>query len=180
MSDEEKHHSSRSRKVEGRTELDLVKDEVKEAKRLLEEAHVEVQTAKKKVPEASVPCGQEDKSHVEKWCAAILKLQGSKDIKVQCVDFCGAMTSKVHAVLQHALFDLRGGTFRQHPRVLVATVVTKRSHTSACTYSMLPCSRFLEVHTHCSECWPSRRVRRFSGFLTKSNDSRVCLSWVAL
>ena len=32
------------------------------------------------------------------------------------------MTSKVHAVLQHAPFDLRGGTFRQHPSVLLATV----------------------------------------------------------
>ena len=61
----------------------------------------------------------------ERWYEAILeedKLQGSKDITVQCVDFCEAMTSKVHAVLQHAPFDLRGGTFRQHPRVLVATV----------------------------------------------------------
>ena len=38
------------------------------------------------------------------------------------VDFCEAMTSKVHAVLQHASFDLRRRTFRQHPRVLVATV----------------------------------------------------------
>ena len=32
------------------------------------------------------------------------KIQGSKDITVQCVDFCEAMTSKVHAVLQHARF----------------------------------------------------------------------------
>ena len=61
----------------------------------------------------------------ERWYEAILeeeKLQGNKDITVQCVDFCEAMTSKVHAVLRHAPFDLRGGTFRQHPRVLVATV----------------------------------------------------------
>ena len=50
------------------------------------------------------------------------KLQGSKDITVQCVDFCEAMTSNVHAVLQRAPFDLRGGTLRQHPPVLVATV----------------------------------------------------------
>ena len=50
------------------------------------------------------------------------KLQGSKDITIQCVDFCEAMTSKVHAVLQHASVNLRGGTFRQHPRVPVATV----------------------------------------------------------
>ena len=57
----------------------------------------------------------------ERWYEAILKkekLQGSKDITVQCVDFCEAMTSKVHAVLQHAPFDLRGGTFRQHPRTV--------------------------------------------------------------
>ena len=36
VTDEEKHHSNRT--VEGRTELDLVQDEVEEAKRLLEEA----------------------------------------------------------------------------------------------------------------------------------------------
>ena len=41
---------------------------------------------------------------------------------MQCVDFCGVTTSDVHAVLQHAPSDLRGGTFLQHPRVLVATV----------------------------------------------------------
>ena len=40
VNDEEKRHSSRM--VEGRTELDLVQDEVDEAKRLLEEANVEV------------------------------------------------------------------------------------------------------------------------------------------
>ena len=50
------------------------------------------------------------------------KLQSNKDITVQCIDFCEATTSKVHAVLQHAPSDLRGGTFLQHPRVLVATV----------------------------------------------------------
>ena len=58
----------------------------------------------------------------ERWCEAILeeeKLQGSKDITVQCIDFCEATTSKVHAVLQHATSDLRGRTFLQHPRVLV-------------------------------------------------------------
>ena len=50
------------------------------------------------------------------------KLQSNKDITVQCIDFCEATTSKVHTVLQHAPSDLRGGTFLQHPRVLVATV----------------------------------------------------------
>ena len=61
----------------------------------------------------------------ERWYEAILeedKLQSNKDITVQCIDFCEATTSKVHAVLQHAPSDLRGGTFLQHPRVLVATV----------------------------------------------------------
>ena len=60
----------------------------------------------------------------ERWYEAILEeeqSQSSKDITVQCVDFCEATTSEVHAVLQHAPSDLRGGTFLQHPRVLVAT-----------------------------------------------------------
>ena len=56
VSDEEKRHSSQ--KVEGRTELDLVQDEVDEAKRLLEEAHVEVQAAQNKVTEAAFRVGQ--------------------------------------------------------------------------------------------------------------------------
>ena len=55
-------------------------------------------------------------------------------------------------------------------------LITKKIHTFACRYSMLPCSRFFEVHTYYSECWPSRRVRRLSGLLTRSNSSRVCLS----
>ena len=58
----------------------------------------------------------------EKWYEAILEEEKLQDIRIQCVDFCEATTSKVHAVLQHAPCDLRGGTFRQHPRVLVATV----------------------------------------------------------
>ena len=61
----------------------------------------------------------------ERWYEAIMeeeKLQSNKDITVQCVDFCEATTSKVHAVLQHAPSDLRRGTSLQHPRVLVATV----------------------------------------------------------
>ena len=61
----------------------------------------------------------------ERWYEAIMeeeKLQSNKDITEQCIDFCEATTSKVHAVLQHAPSDLRGGTFLQHPRVLVATV----------------------------------------------------------
>ena len=50
------------------------------------------------------------------------KPQSNKDVTVQCIDFCEATTSKVHAVLRHVPPDLRGGTLLQHPRVLVATV----------------------------------------------------------
>ena len=56
----------------------------------------------------------------ERWNEAIKeeeKLQSKKDISVQCIDFFEATTSKVHAVLQHAPSDLRGGTFLQHTRV---------------------------------------------------------------
>ena len=56
MTDEGKRHSSRT--VEGRTELDLVQDEVDEAKRLLEEANVEVQAAQNIVTEAAFRVGQ--------------------------------------------------------------------------------------------------------------------------
>ena len=158
VTDEGKHHSSWT--VEGRTELDLVQDEVDKAKRLLEEAHVEVQASPEQSNRSSIPGGtinggdgtdqetvggelgtsrsmrtgqkkrllggiKRTKAMWERWYEATVeeeKLQGSKDIPVQCVDFCEAMTSKVHAVLQHSLFDLRGGPFLQHPRVLVATV----------------------------------------------------------
>ena len=60
----------------------------------------------------------------ETWYEAIKeeKLQGNEDITIQCIDFCEATTSKVHAVLQHVPSDFRGGAFLQHPRVLVATV----------------------------------------------------------
>ena len=61
----------------------------------------------------------------ERWYEAIKeeeKLQSNKDITVQCIDFCEATTSEVHAVLRYAPADLRGGTLLQHPRVLVATV----------------------------------------------------------
>ena len=104
------------------------------------------------------------------WYEAILeeeKLQGSKDITIQCVDFCEAMTSKVHAVLQHAPFDLRGGTFRQHPRVLVATV-DFQENPNLCL-QILHAAMF--IHTT-----PSAGIRRLSGFLTRSNGSQVCLS----
>ena len=58
----------------------------------------------------------------EKWYEAILEEEKLQDNRVQRVDFCEATTSQVHAVLQHAPFESRGGTFRQHPRVLAATV----------------------------------------------------------
>ena len=146
VTDEGKHHPNRT--VEGRTELDLAQDEVAKAKRLLEEAHVEVQAAQNKVTKAAfrvwqameemaqagqkkrLPGGiRRTKAMWEKWHEAILEEEKLQDIRVQCVDFCEATTSKVHAVLQHAPSDLRGGTFRQHPRVLVATVdYQEKSH----------------------------------------------------
>ena len=69
VSDEEKRHSSQ--KVEGRAELDLVQDEVDEAKRLLEEAHVEVQAARNKVTEAAFRVGQamEEMAQIRKLLA---------------------------------------------------------------------------------------------------------------
>ena len=63
MTDERKLHSNRT--VEGRTELDLVQDEVDEVKRLLEEAHLEVQAAQNKVTEAAFrPSGTGDGGNV--------------------------------------------------------------------------------------------------------------------
>ena len=58
---EEKRHSSQ--KVQGRTELDLVLDEVERSleeahKRSLEEAHLEVQAAQNKAIEAAFRVGQ--------------------------------------------------------------------------------------------------------------------------
>ena len=47
-----------NRKVGGRTALDLVQDEIDEAKRLMEEAHVEVQAAQAKVTEAACQVGE--------------------------------------------------------------------------------------------------------------------------
>ena len=55
------------------------------------------------------------------------RLKGKKDITVQYVGFCEVTTTKVHAVLQRVPSDLRGGTFRQHPRVLVSTLCVQRN-----------------------------------------------------
>ena len=50
-------------------------------------------------------------------------------VRPQCIDFCEVTTAKVHAVLQRAPPDLRGGIFFQHSRVLVAThTVEHRTH----------------------------------------------------
>ena len=70
MNDEGKQYPNRT--VEGRTELDLVQDEVEEAKRLLEEAHAEVQTAQNKVTEAAFRVGQamEEMAQIKKLLEA--------------------------------------------------------------------------------------------------------------
>ena len=63
---ERKRHSNRT--AEGRTELDLVQDEVDKAKRLLEEADVEIQTVQNKVTGAAFRVGQamEEMSQIKK------------------------------------------------------------------------------------------------------------------
>ena len=70
VSEEEERHSSQ--KVEGRTELDLVQDEVDEAKRLLEQAHLEEQAAQIKVTEAAFREGEamEEMSQIKKLLKA--------------------------------------------------------------------------------------------------------------
>ena len=149
VTDEEKHHSSWM--VEGRTELGAGRGRRSQEvagrgpcgspsspeqsnrssipRGAMEEWHASRncwrQTRNQPVNKDRLGGIKRTKAMWERWYEAILqeeKPQGSKDIAVQCVDFCEAMTSKVHAVLQYAPFDLRGGTFRQHPRVLVATV----------------------------------------------------------
>ena len=127
MSDEDQRHSSQ--KVEGRTGLDLVQDEVDEAKMW-----------RSKQPRTKLPKQQsrwdrqwrrchrsgncwaqtrsrptnEDgsrKNPVEKLYEAVNeegRLLSSKDVTAQCIDFCKGTTSEVHAVLRHAPADLRG------------------------------------------------------------------------
>ena len=53
---ETQFHSNR--KVGGRTALYLVQDEIDEAERLMEKAHVEVQAAQAKVTEATCQVGE--------------------------------------------------------------------------------------------------------------------------
>ena len=81
----------------------------------------------------------------ERWYEAILeeeKPQSSKDIPAQCADFCEATTSKVHAVPQHAPSDLREEPSCNTHVFWWQLLITKKIHTFACRYSMLPCSRF--------------------------------------
>ena len=63
---ERKSHSSRT--AEGRTELDLAQDEIDKARRLPEEANVEVQAAQNKATETVFRVGQvaEETSQIRK------------------------------------------------------------------------------------------------------------------
>ena len=73
VTNERTPHSNRT--VEGRTELDLVQDEVDEAKRLLDEANLEVQAAQSKVTEAAFLVGQavKEMSQIRKLLEANLE-----------------------------------------------------------------------------------------------------------
>ena len=132
---EEKRHPSQ--KVEGRTELDLVQDEVDEKQSKVTSGRGDggnVPDQETVGASRSMKTGQKKrllggikktKTMWERWYEPIKeeeKLQSNKDVTVQCIDFCEATTSEVHAVLRHAPADLRGGTLLQHLRVLVATV----------------------------------------------------------
>ena len=70
MTDDGTHHPNRT--VEGRTELNLVQDEVDESRRLLEEAHVEVPAAQNKVIEAAFRVGKavEEMARIKKLLEA--------------------------------------------------------------------------------------------------------------
>ena len=56
MTDERELHSNRT--LEGRTELDLVQDEIDETKEIAGGSHLEVQAAQSKVTEAAFRVGQ--------------------------------------------------------------------------------------------------------------------------
>ena len=73
MTDERKPHSNRT--VEGRTELDLVQDEIDEAKRLLQEAIGKYKQPKSKVTEAASRVGEamEELSQIKKLLEAKLE-----------------------------------------------------------------------------------------------------------
>ena len=73
VTDERKLHSNRL--LEGRTELDMKQDEIDEAKRLLEEAHLEVQANQSTVTEAAFQVGEatEEMSQIKKLLEANLE-----------------------------------------------------------------------------------------------------------
>ena len=176
-----------SQKMEERTELDLLQDEVDWAKRSLEEAHLEIQAVQDEVIETAFRLGQtmekmsqimklleanlesvdqwrqvrktllddikKTKTMWEKRCETIKeeeKLQSNKDDAVQCIDFCEVTTSDVHAIL----FVLRGG-------ILVSFQVFRGA------YILLRISA-------------DTKSQETQDFLRRSEDSRVCLSWVIL
>ena len=49
-------------------------------------------------------------------------------------------------------------------------LVTRKKHKSACRHSVLPCSRFLEVHTFYSDCCPLRIINGLCGFWTSQRQ----------
>ena len=107
----------------------------------------------------------------EKWYEAILeeeKLQDSVSISVRpqrrkCMQFYSTPLS----TYEEELFD--------DTHVFWWQLLVAKKRTSACRYSMLPCSRSLEVHTYYFDCCPLRIIRRLSGFWTRLNEwSRNC------
>ena len=110
----------------------------------------------------------------ERWYEAILeeeKLKGSKDITVQCVDFCEAMTSKVHAVLQHAPFDLRGGTFYQEkPHLCMQTLHAAMFQVSRGAYRLL---RLLAVTKNQETQWLLDEIQRQPSVYVLSGPATV-------
>ena len=102
------------------------------------------------------------------------KQQGMKAISpvYRCYE---VTTTRMHAVLQQAPSDLRGGPFRQHQRVLVATLFSRKPHRQVNVSSMPPCTRSLEVHHYCSECCQPQRTRRHDTELSRSSSNLRCL-----
>ena len=82
---------------------------------------------------------RETKALCERWYEEE-KLQGSKDITAQCVDFCEAMTSQVHAVLQHRPLPTCEEELSCNTHVFWwQLLITKKIHTFACRCITLPC-----------------------------------------
>ena len=113
---------------------------------------------------------------LEKWYEAILE-EKLQDIRIQCVDFCEATTSKVHAVLRHAPSDLRGGTFLQHPRVLVATVgFQEKPHLCMLTLHAAVFQVSRGGYTLLRLLAVAENQETPSGLWTRFNCNRVCMS----